>query len=112
WPACRPYAHKQLPARLTRLTRMASVVIATPTTAATTKPLPATFWTVRFGLSLVDGQRTPTQISSVQCRNCFIRFTGVCHLHECKTTRSPCLPVRHYADLVDRAMRFESAPQF
>jgi hypothetical protein len=82
-----------LPARLSRLTRVTTIVIATsasaslPSTATTAaKTLSAAARTLSLGLSLVDLQCAAAEFGSVKRGYRLFGFAGICHFNECKAT--------------------------
>jgi hypothetical protein len=101
-----------LPAWFARLTRVATIIIATATPTATTKALTAATGPVSFGFRLVDRQRAAAQFASIQRSDSLISFTGIGHFYKRKAPRSSRIPVRHKADLLNGAMRLENIAQF
>src|ERR1700756_1797741 len=77
---------KRLPARFSRLTWMASIVVP-PTPASTAKTIPSTTpGTLCFRFGLVNRQRPPAKISSVERRHGLVGLTGIDHFHEPEST--------------------------
>jgi hypothetical protein len=89
------------------------VVASTSASAATTKALPtAALGAVGLGLSLVDLQRTPAEVSAVQRGNGFVGLAGVGHFNEGEAAGASGLAVGDDTDFFNRSVRFENASQF
>jgi hypothetical protein len=103
---------RDLPARLTGLSRVAAVVIApmSPAIAAATKPsaAPGPF---RLGLRFVDLQRASSQFRSIQGGNRFISFTSVRHFNKREPPRAAGFPVGHDTDSFDLTVCLENGSQ-
>jgi hypothetical protein len=102
---------EKLPAGFAGLAGVTLIVIAS-SSASASKPLSTSAaWPIRFWFGLIDGQRTSTQFSAIQCRNGFIGFTRIGHFHKRKTPRAARLPVSHDADLFHVSVRLENGSQ-
>src|SRR6185437_11002841 len=73
-----------LPARLARLPGVAAIIITVTTTATTAAPesLATRLRTISLRLSFIDGQSAAAEFGTVQCRNCFVGFSGIGHLYK------------------------------
>jgi hypothetical protein len=119
--SCLPKTRK-LPARFARLACVSLIIVpassataATATTAAA-KSLPATASTtaprtVCLWLRLIDLQSASTKLRSVQCRDCFISFSGIRHFHKSESASASRFAVGHDAYFFHRAVCFKHRPQ-
>src|SRR5882724_7331610 len=87
------YRKTSLPARLTGLTCLAAIIVASTasSTAATKSLSPTTASAARpvgFWFGFVDGQRTAAQFSAVQGRNGFLSLRSIGHLDKREAARA------------------------
>src|SRR5437588_4046213 len=98
-----------LPARLSRLTCMALIVVTPATTSGTSTTwtsaarTAASRWTttISLGPRFIDIQSAPTQFLAIKCSNSLLGFGGIPHFDECKTTRTAGITIGYDADLLD-----------
>ena len=96
-----------LPAGFPALARSATTTTARTATTTASAEAAATAAALRFRPSLIDIERTAIKISTIESRNCAIRFSGVRHFDERKTTRTTGFAVGYQVDTVHLSIRLE-----
>jgi len=82
----------------------AATTIATAVSSATTG-------TLYLGTRLIDIQRSATNLTVVQRRDCLVAFLGIGHLDESETAGTSCIAVSHNAHAIDLSISCEQLTQ-
>src|SRR5690348_16286865 len=105
-----PGSRRKLPARLTGLARVATIVIAsTPSSPA--EPLSTTPWPLRLRLRLVDSQCPSPECGSVQRCDSFLGLSRIRHFHKRKASRAAGFSVGHDAHFFHLSVGLEKGAQ-
>ena len=97
-----------LPAGLAALARSATTTTArTATTTASAEAATTAAAALGFRPSLIDIECTAIKISTIERRNCAIRFSGVRHFNERKTARAAGVTVGYQVDTVHLSVRLK-----
>ena len=94
------YFSGALPAGLAALARSATTTTARTATTTASAEAATTAAALGFRPSLINIERTAIKISTIERRNCAIRFSGVRHFNERKTARTAGVTVGYQVDTV------------
>jgi len=64
---------------------MAAIIVTPAPTATKASPSITTAGPFRLGFCLIDGQSTTAEFCAIECRDRFVRLSGIGHFDEGKT---------------------------
>jgi len=76
---------------------MPAIIVTPAPTAKASLPITAAR-PFRLGFGLIDGQSTASEFCAIECRDGFVRFSGIGHFDEGKTSRMPGVAIGYQTD--------------